>query len=291
MEKKKIVLILVGIILLFFGKLYAQEAEATIDGNVCPSAEDCEKIVCEGGTLSMTAGIDFGGYSSITWHEQYSSDGGNTYSTWNQIDTVANVTVPSSGAANDSLKYRYLAVVSTSSGNKYAFADVEVVLLPTANLSGTNVICAGQDVTFSASAGATNYDFRINGISAQSDTISQFSTELLNHNDTVVVIVTNSNGCSAMSSPIIMTVHDLPDVGSITPSITCNGEDMDFTYENLTGSGPWTVSFWNPTHTIQYGLDYDVSSSSGSLDDVPIPYGTSEVHFKIQDNNTGCSNF
>ena len=86
-----------------------------------------------------------------------------------------------------------------------------------------------------------------------------------------------------------MTVRPRPDATSVMPSSTCLGEEMDWTYSGLTGTGPWVVSFWDPTHTIQYGPDYNVSNPNGSINDVPIPYGTPNVHFKIEDNY--CPNF
>jgi len=285
MNMKKIVLILFGIILLFFGKLYAQNA--TING----ISGNSHQYVCSGSMIFLESDITSGNVDSVQWLVRVAVGG--PFGSWSFVSDSSDISAPDGGAVLGNL-YRYKLTVYQSGLQYVATVDLHVNSLPTANIivqSGTNVICAGQDVTFSASAGGTNYDFRINGISAQSDTSSQFSINSLNNNDTITVVVTDSVGCSATSSPTIMTVHDLPDVGSITPSITCNGEDMDFTYENLTGSGPWTVSFWDPTHTIQYGLDYNVSNPNGSINDVSIPYGTSEVHFKIQDNNTGCSNF
>ena len=86
-----------------------------------------------------------------------------------------------------------------------------------------------------------------------------------------------------------MTVHSLPDVGLIKPSSSSCNDMLNWDYSNLTGTGPWVVSFWDPTHTDQYDVDYPVTTASGTINGVQIPHGTPFVHIKIS--NQHCSNF
>lgn len=263
--------------------------QATIDGDVCTSADLCKKYVCENSTIDLLAGITSGPLDSVVWRQRIFDPITSTWGSWQTVGTTIIITVPVGMTATVGYVYRY-QLIAYSGGNAYfALSDVYVNARPTATLlSDYTTICAGSLVNFTASAGGTTYDFKVGGVSQYSGANSFWSSSTLANGDQVTVTVSNGS-CSATSTPIIMTVHPRPDATSVTPSSTCNGEAMDWTYQGLTGTGPWTVSFWNPTHTIQYGPDYNVSSSNGSLPDVPIPYGTSNVHFKIED--IYCPNF
>ncbi len=112
--------------------------------------------------------------------------------------------------------------------------NVNVLTLPTPALSSSdtdNAFCAGTEVTFTASGG-TSYNFRINGTSVQDGTGTNLTTSTLQDGDAVDVIVTNDNGCSAVSSEIVHTVFALPEATltiSDTDSTFCDGTEVIFT--------------------------------------------------------------
>jgi hypothetical protein len=281
--KKTVLLILVMLSAVFS---FAQP-KATIDGSVCASAPDCPKYVCENSTINLLAGITSGLVDSVVWRERIWN--GSSWGAYQTIGTTQTITVPINEAATLTHTYRYQLIVYSGGSTYFALSDVYVNAGPTNTLlSDYTTICAGSPVNFTASAGGTTYDFKVGGVSQYSGSNSFWSSSTLANGDQVTVTVSNGS-CSATSAPIVMTVRPRPDAISVTPSSTCHGEAMDWTYQGLTGTGPWTVSFWNSTHTIQYGPDYNVSSSNGLLPDVPIPYGTSNVHFKIED--IYCPNF
>ncbi|MCK9467063.1 MAG: hypothetical protein M0P94_01935 [Candidatus Absconditabacterales bacterium] len=110
------------------------------------------------------------------------------------------------------------------------------------------------------------------------------------------VIVTDNNGCQGTSNTLNIQVDQLPDL-TVTPipSSTCNGEYMTLQVSGFSGTGPFNVEFWNPTHD----TEYEIVSSNPQLPvgvgpvnvDVDIPYGTQNVHTRIVSTTTGCSNF
>lgn len=246
-------------------------------------------FVCSGDSILLSADlVPSGTINNYVWRQRVWNSG-TLESDWTTVDIgSANIYAPYNGAANDNYLYDYQLIIISGGGSYQTYFRIAVDLLPTVVLSGDKEICQGENVTFNASAGGTTYDFKVGGVSQYSGPNSSWSSSTLANGDQVTVTVT-SGSCSATSAPIVMTVRPRSDATSVTPSSTCNGEAMDWTYQGLTGTGPWIVSFWNPTHTIQYGPDYNVSTSNGSLPDVPIPYGTSNVHFKIQDQY--CPNF
>lgn len=250
--------------------------------------------ICQNGTmlLNITTSINVSDIDSVRVFEYISTDTCQNYSTPIKLGVGSNLSwsIPMSGLAVQGYCYKYLIQIyyGGSGARISGLCRINVVDLPTAMLSASSsTICAGEEVTFLASGGAI-YEFKVNGVREQIGETNLFSSSLLNNNDTVVVVV-SENGCST-TEPISMTVHEIPDLGSVTLSPTCYGDDMEFTYSGLTGSGFWTLSFWNTEHNVQYGDDYSVTSSGGLLT-VPIEYGTNEVHLKIIDTATGCSNF
>lgn len=107
--------------------------------------------------------------------------------------------------------------------------------LPSTSLiesSGSNVICDGEAITFTAS-GADLYEFYINGISQTSlSTNNTFISTTLSSGDSVSVKGQSNSGCIKYANEIYSyTVNPLPNVGmtfnSIDTSI-CSGENVIF---------------------------------------------------------------
>ena len=111
---------------------------------------------------------------------------------------------------------------------------------PTASLIGTNTACLGEEVTFSATGG-TFYEFFRNNISLGplSSTSAVTRTDLVN-GDQIKVAVTNSNGCTAESSVLTMSVSNPPAASissGLTGDIMCEGDFPVFT------AGPANTAF------------------------------------------------
>src|SRR5690606_31209031 len=90
--------------------------------------------------------------------------------------------------------------------------------LPTGSLtavenSGTaandNIICAGDEVTFTATPGFAHYVFMVNGSGVQSGAANTFSTTTLTGTATVTVQATNGDGCTAVLGQQIITVNTI----------------------------------------------------------------------------------
>ncbi len=283
------------IYLLFFSTLnsfsFAQSPPTmTINGHpVNPNVY--EMNLCVGDTISLdivvspnTTVVD-----SVRIFEYISIDGCNTYGfPVKYTGTNLNWSVPMSGSAQQGYCYKYLVqVYYNHTGSKISgLCRINVIDPPNAQISGNNEICEGEAVTFFASGGS-NYEFMVNGGVVPS-TGNQCIISSLGDGDIVKVEVTE-NGCSATSAPITMTVHPLPDVGLIKPSSSSCNDMLNWDYINLTGTGPWVVSFWDPTHIDQYDVDHTVTTASGTINGVQISHGTSFVHVKISDQH--CSNF
>lgn len=292
-QKNYLVMKKSGLILVFliFNSLLFAQPTMRINGELIGTDPYVENI-CSGSNLQLTISIfpSTTQVDSIRVFEYVSTDNCNSYGTpAKRVGPDLVWLVPESGSAQPGACYKYLIqVYYNGTGQKISgLCRINVIDPPNAQLSAsTSTICTGETVVFTASGGS-NYEFKINGETKQNGSSNLFSTNLLN-NDDIVVVDVSENGCSATSTPITMTVNPLPDLTSLTPHLTCNGADMRFDYQGLTGTGPWTLSFWDPAHNTQYGVDFNVTNPNGSLD-VPINYGTSNVHLKIRDQH--CANF
>ncbi|MDG1841034.1 MAG: hypothetical protein P8I93_01660 [Crocinitomicaceae bacterium] len=128
-----------------------------------------------------------------------------------------------------------LVVKDTLNCTDTSFMIFTVNPLPITTLSessGSNVICSGQAITFTAS-GADLYEFFINGVS-QTGLIpsNTFVSASLNSGDSVTVIGETNNGCVKQADEIFSyTVNPLPNVGLTFNSIDttiCSGENVIF---------------------------------------------------------------
>lgn len=283
---KKVLLLSIG--LWSFFSVLSQTAK--INEQDCPNAFSCFNSFCSGQTFELRASLSSGNIESVKWFERIMD--GNTnqpYDSWSEVGNGQyTINAPFKSLPSGNYYYRYWLVVYYEGGGgipKTAYMNLNKVDPPNAQISGNNEICEGEAVTFFASGGS-NYVFKVNEIIVPS-TGNQCTISSLGNDDIVKVEVTE-NGCSA-TDQITMTVHPLPDVGLIKPSSSSCNDMLNWNYNNLTGTGPWVVSFWDPTHAIQYDADYTVTAESGTINGVQIPHGTPFVHIKIS--NQHCSNF
>ncbi len=265
--------------------------QATINGSSCNNAQNCIEYVCEGEKVDLVAGITSGSIDQVVWRQRHSDDLIN-WTTWTIVGGN-NLTIQAPIGVNAvyGRTYQYWLRVKQNGSEYWTFCELRTRPSPATELNVTDmIICAGEFVEFNASSGGVSYDFMVDGDLKKTGSESFWSTNMLPvGNSDVTVKVTSSQGCSATSTPITMTVHSLPDVGLIKPSSSSCNDMLNWDYSNLTGTGPWVVSFWDPTHTDQYDVDYPVTTASGTINGVQIPHGTPFVHIKIS--NQHCSNF
>ena len=116
---------------------------------------------------------------------------------------------------------------------------INVNAVPTGTLtvtenSGTpndNTICANAPVTFTFTAGFSNYNFKVNGVSQQNGASRTYVNTTLITGDVVTVEVTNGSSCTAtFTAPAITIVPSPTGTLTVSPSATiCAGDNVTFT--------------------------------------------------------------
>ncbi len=201
------------------------------------------------GNASLTVTTNGTGPFSYQW--QYNNSG-----TWGAVTNgmpagaiYSNSTTPTlnvSGiTSTGSSQYRcFITNCGGGSNVTSGVATLTVNAPPLATLTSSdpdNIFCAGTSVTFTA-GGGTTYIFRVAGVNVvQSNLLSTFTTNTLTTGQTVDVIVTNANGCSATSPVITNTVSSLP-----LPILTSSDADNSFcagTSVTFTAGGGTTYTF------------------------------------------------
>jgi hypothetical protein len=142
--------------------------------------------------------------------------------------------------------------VINSDGCLSTFGPVEITVndvpsgtITVSEISGIanddGIICAGDNVTFTATPGLDNYDFKVNGTIVQSGATNTFSTTTLANGALVSVEVSNANACVSTFGPIAITVNSLPVVAPITgnTSICMNSTTS---LADATAGGVWSSS-------------------------------------------------
>jgi gliding motility-associated-like protein len=122
-----------------------------------------------------------------------------------------------------------------------------------------NTFCSGTSVTFSASGGA-NFNFRVDGVSAQNSTLSTFTTAALTNGQVVDVSVYNTAAFSVASTGITNTVLTLPVPSLVGSSEACEGTtDYLYTTEAGMSSYIWNVSLGG---TVTAGGNFESSTAT-----------------------------
>ncbi|MDF2436994.1 MAG: hypothetical protein K0Q95_1370 [Bacteroidota bacterium] len=138
--------------------------------------------------------------------------------------------------------------------------------------SPSNIICAGTNVTFTASSvngGASpTYQWQLNGVNTGTNS-STYSSSTLNTGDVVTCILTSGATCAtgspATSNSITMTVNpNMPLSVSISASpsnVICSGDNVLFT-ANVTNGGGYESYQWklNGVNAGSNSLTFSISS-------------------------------
>jgi subtilisin family serine protease len=134
------------------------------------------------------------------------------------------------GTLNVTISGTYSATYSTASGCTITSSPVVVNVqpLPVALVStpnSVNTFCQGSSLTLSAPTGMTGYQWKLNGVNITGATGSSYTA---NSSGSYSVLVTNSNGCSSLSSAFSVTAVAPPSAAiSASSSLTlCQGESV-----------------------------------------------------------------
>ena len=89
--------------------------------------------------------------------------------------------------------------------------------LPTGTLTASAAtICAGDNVTFTATAGAATYEFKVDGVTVQGPSATNtYSSTALTNGQVVTVVAASAANCSKTFNPVLINVNALP-TGTLT---------------------------------------------------------------------------
>ena len=196
------------------GTLTATENSGTPDDN----------SICANTPVTFTATSGFATYDFQVNGISKQNTASNTYNTSALVNNdVVSVVVKSGSNCSATFNTITITVVASPTG--------------TLSVSPSNNICAGDDVTFTATAGFTNYNFQVNGATVSNGGSNTFSSTSLANGDIVTVDVTNSNDCISTFNSFTMVVNPLPTgilaiaetSGTANDGIICTGTTVVFT--------------------------------------------------------------
>ncbi|MFH2143462.1 MAG: T9SS type A sorting domain-containing protein [Bacteroidota bacterium] len=199
---------------------------------------------------------------------QLSASGGTGY-VWSPTTGLSDPNI-FNPVANPATTTTYTVTVSNVAGCT-STDNVQVIVntIPTASITGTTTICAGNSTTLTASGGDTYY--WSTGSTNISIIISPATTT------TYTVTATNTAGCYDTESSIV-TVNPLPVVDAGIDQSIPNGTStaLDAT---VTGSGPFTY-LWSPIGSL---VDPNIEDPT-----TQILSTTTAFTLLVTDNITGC---
>ena len=179
---------------------------------------------CVGSTVTFTATPTNGGTPTYQWKLNGTNVGtGVTYSNGAFVSGDVVTCVMTSNAS---------CITTTTATSNAVTMNMSSAVTPAISLaitSGTNPLCAGSYVLFTASStnGGTSpaYQWQVNGMNAGTNS-SNFGTSSLVNNDIVSCVLTSNAACvtssTASSTGLTMTVNPLP----ATPTITQNSTSL-----------------------------------------------------------------
>ena len=136
-------------------------------------------------------------------------------------------------------------------------------------------ICHGESVTLFAT-GAQSYSLLINGAIVQqlNTAIGIFTTNSIQHNDTIQLVSTASGGCSSSSNEIVFTVHTLPLVSAGVDTTICQGSTATLSAIGAS-TYTWTNNITNgtaftPTSTTTYTVTGTDANGCVNVDSVVV---------------------
>lgn len=233
--------------------------------NITLLSDDADNSFCYGSNITFTATAGLSNYNFRVDGTTVQNGTENTYSTASLTD----------GQTVDVVATNALGCSATSTGIINTVWDN-----PIANLSSSdadNKFCSGTPITFTATAGYNNYDFRVSGISQQDGTSNTFVTSALTDNQTIYVVIADVHGCTTTSSTITVTVDSLPAATAGNDGPVCAGTAL-----SLDG-GPTGMNTYSWT-----GPDGYSSSSRSPIVSASATVSMSGEYLLTVTDNNGC---
>jgi trimeric autotransporter adhesin len=182
---------------------------------------------------------------------------GGTYSGTGVTGTNFNASVAGVGSHSITYTYNDINGCTNTATNSIVVNPLPVAVLTSSDAD--NIFCQGTSITFTAGDG-TNYDFRVGGVTKQSGASSTYTTSSLTNGQVVTVVVTNTNGCSNTSLPIINIVNTPPYI-IISTSPTCSPDFLTYSFGVTVTPGA--------TVTCLSGTVVNTSSNIWSISGIP----------------------
>jgi hypothetical protein len=170
---------------------------------------------------------------------------------WSTGDTTSSIIISTSGT--------YYATFQTNSGQCHVTSTPVVITvneLSVADIFSTSnnfSICQGSALTLRVAAGSANYQWQYNGLplsGANTDTFNAIQPGIYS------VLVTNTNGCQVLSTPVQVTTQTAPPthINNLTPGAVCEGDTVRL-------QAPSGLSYlWSTGDTTQTISVYQTSS-------------------------------
>ena len=254
--------------------LSTTSSATTVTVNALPTATitpDTSTTFCTGGSVVLNANTGTG----LTYQ-------------WNNGSTAISAATISSYIANTAGTYTVVVKNSNGCSATSSGTTVTVNALPTASITPatSTTFCTGGSVVLNANTGTgLTYQWNNGGTGISGATTSSYTATTA---DTYTVVVKNSNGCSATSTSVAVTVNQQPTVsnaGTTQYIITTSANLAANT--PTSGTGEWSVvsgtgSFSNASSaTAVNGLSMGANVFQWTISNGVCPASSSKVTINV----------
>lgn len=188
----------------------------TINSSPDPSiyTNDSDNAICESGSLTVTTT----GGANYEYFINGDSQGSSASPT---LSLTGSALIPGSNEV-----YAVATAGNLCSTNTDTL-EIVMTSLPVVSLSGSaiaNTICQGDEITFTATAGADQYQFFLNGISlGLPNSNNEYTTTSLGDGSLITVVGYNGNCSNPGLNSVTVTVNPIPVANIQGPNSFCQG--------------------------------------------------------------------
>ncbi|MCX6271729.1 MAG: T9SS type A sorting domain-containing protein, partial [Bacteroidetes bacterium] len=150
-----------------------------------------------------------------------------------------------------------------------ATKTIDVVAMPTVDIGPNQSICFGSSTVLTATAIPATVSYLWN-----TSAITQSITVIVGDTTTYYVTVTNSFGCTAVDSVVVIPLP-LPSAGAVANPITiCSGEHTNLTASGGSGTSPYLWNNGNTNQTFVTGALFDTTIFTVTVSNI---YGCTDI--------------